>query len=126
MIAKVILISLFCTGLHIAFSQGNALSFIRVWVANKLDHLLGKKWSLYVQKPIWGCLPCMASVYGLLLGGFNLLIICAVCGLNVIIDRKIVRDEEAPAILGEAIHGVTEYTDEVPTMSRQSLMHQRV
>lgn len=116
MIGEVIIASLIITGLHFAFMQGNVLSPVRVFVANKLDAWIGKKWSAIVQKPLWNCMPCMASVWGLILLGVNIPAILAVCGLNVIISQAIDFSE------GEVIAGQvqeTEYHDDVPTISRQ-------
>lgn len=116
MIEKIIIVSLIITGLHFAFMQGNVLSPVRVWCANRLDAWIGQKWSKYVQKPLWGCMPCMASVWGLILCGVNIPAILAVCGLNVIISQSLTFGE------GEVIVGTvqeTEYHDDVPTISRQ-------
>jgi hypothetical protein len=112
MIEKIIIVSLVITGLHFAFMQGNVLSPVRVWCANRLDAWFGQKWSKYIQKPLWGCMPCMASIWGLILCGVHLMPILAVCGLNVIISQSLVFGE------GEVIHGETEYFDDVPTISR--------
>jgi hypothetical protein len=113
---SVILMSLIITGIHIAFAEGNALSFVRVWIANRMDAAIGSKWSKYIQKPLWDCLPCMSSVWTIVITRrFDLLLICAVCGLNVIIARVIEQDEAL-------VHGSeqqTEYHDEIPTLSRQ-------
>jgi hypothetical protein len=116
MIGQVIIVSLIITGLRFAFMQGNVLSPVRVWCANRLDVLVGQSWSKYIQKPLWGCMPCMASVWGLILCGFNIPVILGVCGLNVIISQAVDFGE------GEVIVGTvqeTEYHDDVPTISRQ-------
>lgn len=112
---KIIITSLIITAIHIAFKPGNVLSFLRVWIANGLDITVGMKWSKYVQKPLWDCLPCMASVWTIVITGrFDVLLICAVCGLNVIISQALIFADE-----GEVVHGETEYHDEVPTISTQ-------
>jgi hypothetical protein len=116
MIGQVIIASLIITGLHFAFMQGNVLSPVRVFVANYLDKWFGQKVSKYIQKPLWACMPCMASVWGLILCGLNIPVILGVCGLNVIISQAVDFGE------GEVIHGTmqeTEYHDDVPTISRQ-------
>lgn len=115
MVQNIIITSLIITALHFAFMQGNVLSPVRVFMANGFDILFGKKWSAIVQKPLWSCLPCMASVWGLFLCGLDVPVICAVCGLNVIISQSLVFGE------GEVIQGSiqeTEYHDDVPTISR--------
>lgn len=83
-----ILLALIITGIHVVFLEGNVLSFVRVWSANRLDRYIGLKWSRYVQKPLWDCLPCMASVWGMLLSwSVDVLLLLAVCGLLAIIDK---------------------------------------
>jgi hypothetical protein len=114
-IEKIIIASLIITGIHIAFQEGMVLSPVRVFLANKLDALAGKRWSTYIQKPLWACMPCMASVWGLILLGVNIPAILAVCGLNVIISQSLTFGE------GEVITGTmqeTEYHDDIPTISR--------
>lgn len=118
-----IYISLIITAIYVCFSQGMILSFVRVAVANLLDKRIGKKWSLYVQKPLWGCLPCMASIWTVVIAWrFDIWLMLAVCGLNVIISRIIERDETVELEV-KGTERVTEYHDEVPTISRQKLMH---
>lgn len=81
------------TGIHVAFQTGNVLSFVRIAVANALDKAVGKKWSRYIQKPLWDCLPCMASVWVLVLSQHvDLGVTLAVCGLNAVIERLITHD----------------------------------
>jgi hypothetical protein len=116
MIDKVIIVSLIIAGLQFAFMQGNVLSPVRVFAANYLDKWFGQKVSKYIQKPLWGCMPCMASVWGLILLGVNIPAIVAVCGLNVIISQAI-DFSEGEAIVGQVQE--TEYHDDVPTISRQ-------
>lgn len=129
MIERIVILSLIITGIHIVFQQGNVLSPVRVLVANFLDKKLDKKWSCYVQKPLWCCLPCMSSVWTIVLTWhFDVFLICAVCGLNVIISRIIEQEEtvELQEVKGFAIPGKlqeTEYMDDIPTLSRQTLKH---
>lgn len=111
---EIIRICLIITGLHFAFKPGNVLAPVRGAVASALDRAAGLKWSKYIQKPLWDCMPCMASVWGILLSwSFNIPLLCAVCGLNVIISQSFTFGE------GQVIHGETEYFDDVPTISRQ-------
>lgn len=119
---KIIITSLIITAIHIAFKPGNVLSFLRVWIANGLDIIVGMKWSKYVQKPLWDCLPCMASVWTVVITGrFDVILICAVCGLNVIIGRLIEREEVLEVEQMKGTERVTEYFDEAPTITRQKL-----
>lgn len=119
MIEKAVILSLIITGIHTAFQAGNVLSPVRVLLANVLDRIIGKTWSRYAQKPLWDCLPCMASVWGIVLSwSFNVPLLLAICGLNVIISRSI-EQEESMMITGAEQE--TEYHDEVPTLSRQKL-----
>lgn len=120
-------ISLMITGLHIAFQSGNVLSPVRAWVATVLDHILGTKWSRYVQKPLWDCLPCMASIWGALLAWtLNPFTLLAICGMNVIIERVIDRGDLVVGVVGESAPSasapcaqVTEYHDDIPTLRTQ-------
>jgi hypothetical protein len=116
-LSQVIIISLIITALHFAFMQGNFLSPVRMFMANGFDIVFGRKWSLIIQKPLWGCLPCMASVWGLIFCGFNLPLICAVCGLNVIICQSLVFCGGEDEVIQGSIQE-TEYHDDVPTISR--------
>jgi hypothetical protein len=81
-------LSLIITAIYTLFSEGNALSWLRVWCANQLDLCFGLKMSKYIQKPLWDCLPCMASIWGIVLTwSFDVKLLLIVCGLNVIIDK---------------------------------------
>jgi hypothetical protein len=124
MINSIVVISLICTGIHALFLEGNLLSPVRVRIANKLDVLCGKRWSKIIQKPLYDCLACMASVWGLIFAGFNIPVILAVCGFNFIIARMIEAPDE-PEML--TVHGTTEYADDIPTISRnQQIQHVQV
>jgi hypothetical protein len=90
----ILTIALIITGIHVCFLQGNVLSWLRVWCACKLDRALGLKWSRYVQKPLWDCLPCMGSFWTLLITwSVDIVLMLAVCGLLAIIERTIAQDE---------------------------------
>lgn len=97
MIPTIIIVSLQITAIYTVFQQGNILSPIRAWIATRLDHSIGKKWSKYIQKPLWDCLPCMSSVWTITLTwGFDLFLILAVCGLLVILRIWVEHEELIP------------------------------
>lgn len=90
MLQTIAVLSLSITGIHAAFQQGNVLGWLRIAVANWLDKVFGVKVSRYVQKPLWDCLPCMASVWTIVLTvSINVPLILGVCGLNACIERLI-------------------------------------
>ena len=102
MIGQIAVFSLIITGIYTSFQEGNIFSFIRVFYANIFDKAFGRKASRYIQKPLWDCLPCMGSIWTILLSWIvtenvtwriDVLLILAVCGLNLIIDRIIDRLE---------------------------------
>jgi hypothetical protein len=90
------------TGIWTLFQEGNILSPVRVWIANKFDKWFGRTSSKYIQKPLWDCLPCMASVWGILLSwSFDIRLLLALCGLNAIIAIFIdPEDDERPVVRG--------------------------
>lgn len=111
---KIVLISLFCNGMYLLFNWGNLLEPIRKWwidicggiqgnnkninwtynVDNKLIH--AKK--IFLYKPLFGCITCMASIWGSLaywvisdkdidsLIMWPIIIVCCAC-MNFIINR---------------------------------------
>lgn len=94
MLERAITISLQITAIYIVFQQGNLLGWLRIKGANWLDARFGKLTSLYIQKPLWDCLGCMASVWGVLLSwSFDLRILLCVCGINCIIYNLFFADE---------------------------------
>jgi hypothetical protein len=87
MIETAIILSLQIFAIRILFLEGMIFGWIRIIVANLLDWLCGLKWSQYIQKPIWSCFPCMASIWTILLSwSFDLRMILMVCSINFIID----------------------------------------
>lgn len=52
MIEMIIIISMFCLGLHYAAKEGNILSFVPLWVPD------------WICKMIFDCAPCMSTIYG--------------------------------------------------------------
>ncbi|MDF2381332.1 hypothetical protein JMG10_07640 [Nostoc ellipsosporum NOK] len=96
MINDALTLSLIITAVYEIFQQGMLLGWLRIAVANMLDELFGLKYSRYIQKPLWDCLPCMASIWTILLtASINVELILVVCGINVIID-KLYLNEEVP------------------------------
>lgn len=103
----VVLVSLMITGIYVSFQDGNILSPVRVFVANGLDKFLGKKWSRVIQKPLWDCLACMASLWTIALTQrFDIGLILAVAGLNALIDKWFTDEEEVryPPVEGFKMH----------------------
>ena len=88
MIIQAIILSLQITAIYIVFQQGMFLGWFRIWTANRLEKLLDKKISRYIQKPVWDCLMCMSSVWTIALTrSFNIELILLVCGINSLIDK---------------------------------------
>lgn len=70
------------------FQDGMLLGWFRIGTANLFDWIFGPKKSRYIQKPIWDCLPCMASVWTILLTlEIDIGLILLVCGINSIINK---------------------------------------
>lgn len=94
---QLIEISLICTGVHVCFMEGMILYFLRKnievllflfvaaitpfkWI-NKASDIM--EWTI---KPLYDCLPCMASVWTcLILWQIDIKAILIVCGINAII-----------------------------------------
>jgi hypothetical protein len=93
-------LALIITGIHVTFWPGNIFSSVRELAANGLDKLLGRKWSRYVQKPMWDCLPCMASLWTCVLTWrIDILLMLGVCGFLLIVDNSITHpDDEAETV----------------------------
>lgn len=88
MIIEALILSLQITAIYIVFQQGMFLGWFRIGMANVFDKVFGKKMSRYAQKPIWDCLPCMASVWTIILmWKVDVRMILLVCGMNVIINK---------------------------------------
>jgi hypothetical protein len=75
MIATIIIISLFCNGIYLTTRQGMILFFLHNWyleVSKGFFRSDGEIEWIYKQptilkffyKPLFGCLPCMASIWG--------------------------------------------------------------
>lgn len=71
---QLIEISLICTGVHVCFWEGMILGG------------LGERMQHWIFKPVAMCLPCMASVWTvLLMWHIDIKSILIVCGMNTII-----------------------------------------
>ncbi|MDR1886710.1 MAG: hypothetical protein LBQ70_02230 [Prevotellaceae bacterium] len=89
---SVIEISLMITAIHICCRDGMIFSEPRIFVQNRLCRRFGHRISAIIEKPLFACLVCMSSVWGLA-GCIALNIpasewiftILQVCGLNSII-----------------------------------------
>jgi len=78
LLEDVIIISLICAGIHVCFWEGMILG------------KLGEKMQHWIFKPVAMCLPCMASVWSILLTmTIDVKLMLAVCGMNTIIAALI-------------------------------------
>ena len=85
-----LLVSLFCTGIFIVM---NGEDMLLVQVANFLSSRLAE----WICKPLFECLPCMASIWSVVLWlawqrslSFTLLVVIPiVCGMNGIVSSII-------------------------------------
>lgn len=90
---KCLVLSLMITAIHAAFLEGNILFPVKVKGAKLFEKLLGWKWAKIVQKPLYDCLTCMASVWTIALTwSFDIKTILVVCGINVIIEKVLDND----------------------------------
>jgi hypothetical protein len=95
MITAAIILSFQITAIYALFQQGMMLAVVRTKSANQLDKLLGLKASRYVQKPLWDCLACMASLWTCLLSwSINIELMLLVCGINYLIEAAILEADE--------------------------------
>ena len=102
MLEQAIILSLKITAIHILFSQGMLLGWFRIECANFFDERFGKKWSRYIQKPLWDCMSCMASLWTLILTfggikgiGYTISIMLIVCAINAIIEKFLDYEDNA-------------------------------
>lgn len=77
---KIVLISLFCNGMYLLFNWGNLLEPIRKWYIDicggvqgnnsninwtyNVDNQLVHAKKIFLYKPLFGCITCMASIWG--------------------------------------------------------------
>jgi len=103
MLQHAIILSLQITAIYVVLQQGMLLGWLRIGIENKLDDVCiffskklkksqplssGKQTSKFFQKPVWGCLTCMGSLWTIILTwSFNLPLILVVCGINALIDK---------------------------------------
>ena len=75
---QLIEISLICTAIYVCFLEGMVFHKLRI-----NDLLKENEW---IVKPIYDCLPCMASIWTcLILWNIDIKSILIVCGMNAII-----------------------------------------
>jgi hypothetical protein len=74
----IVIISIFCNGIYIITRQGLLLGFIHEWYLSKAGGYFRAdgemQWNTcphkpnpilkFIYKPLFGCLPCMASIWG--------------------------------------------------------------
>lgn len=96
-------LSIIILAIYLAFDHQNILGGVRAFVANRLDKWVGKTRSVFIQKPLWECYPCMASVWTIIIYALNgdllqrlcsdpfefVLQILLVCGMNKIVESSI-------------------------------------
>jgi hypothetical protein len=87
-------ISLMITAIYACCQDGMVFAEIRIFIQNKLDKLFDSRVSEIIQKPLFGCLACMSSVWGvtgcIALGvpvSEWVFTVLQICGLNAIISR---------------------------------------
>jgi len=91
-----LILSIQILAIYILFSQGMLLGSVRIYTANKFDSWFGLKASRYIQKPLWDCFPCMASVWTIVLThDFSIGMILLVCGINFLIQETFLHETEA-------------------------------
>jgi hypothetical protein len=91
MIIFCLLISLKITAIYVCCLPGNVLYKVSVFLRRRIPY--------NVQKPLFECLICMSSFWGLLFWMFEnsefnpLYVVLTVAGINAIIDRIIVHEK---------------------------------
>ena len=70
MLQTIIIISIFCNGLHIVTRQGMLLEFVDRWLYKLIfpgqpEDI--QRWHTQLYKPVLGCIKCMASVWGVVI-----------------------------------------------------------
>jgi hypothetical protein len=84
-------ISLCITAVWICTRDGMLLGAVRARLATMLDKWLGAQRSEFVQKPLWNCPCCMASLWTCVFAPFfevewihiplNILMVCGMCSI---------------------------------------------
>jgi len=94
MLMNAFIISIQIIAVHLCFKQGEIFGEVRIATANLLDWLFGKSMSIYIQKPMWNCVVCMASIWTIILSwSFDIHLILLVCGINYFLDKFIPVDD---------------------------------
>ena len=111
---NIVLISLFCNGIYLLFNFGNVFDFIRLWYLSlcggiqrndgRITYTIDANDRVYhpikifFYKPLFGCITCMASIWGsvgyLILSQvitqhiiiYPITIVCCAC-MNLLINR---------------------------------------
>jgi hypothetical protein len=96
MITASLNISLIILGVHASTRDGMIFERPRAAIQNVMDRMLGVVWSERLQKPLFSCVVCMASVWSLILSPYfgiawyNIpAIILTVAGINYFVDMCI-------------------------------------
>lgn len=95
MIERAFILSIEILAIYVLLQQGMILGWFRIIMANIFDLMFEKKWSRYLQKPLWDCFTCMSSVWTIILTlSFNIRLMLIVCGLNFIIEKSLNLEDE--------------------------------
>lgn len=81
-------VSLLITSAFVLLQQGMLFGWLRIIGAEIFDWIFAnnRKWSKYIQKPLWGCLACMSSLWTIILThSIDIYLILLVCAINAII-----------------------------------------
>lgn len=86
----------FCTiAIYVSCFEGHIFGKLKAAIATEMDYVFGKAVSKYVQKPIWSCLPCMGSIWTMVISwSFSAKLILCVVGMNCILCRFINPEDE--------------------------------
>lgn len=83
--------SLACLGIHCLTSEGMVLNKPAEWIHNKLDGVFD--FSDFICKPLFDCMPCMASIWGII-GWFYfqpdihlIPYLLILCGVNTLVSK---------------------------------------
>lgn len=74
-LTDILIISLFCNGVYLTTRQNMIFYFLHDWYLELSEGLLksdgeiqwlsgGRRVLRFIYKPLFGCLPCMASIWG--------------------------------------------------------------
>ena len=92
MITTALTISLIILGVYLSTRDDMIFGKLRAWLQTKMDKVFGVKVSDWLQKPLFECCYCMASVWTLVLSPYFSIswydipiMILVVCGINVVL-----------------------------------------